>query len=59
MMMMTNIINVITDIYSPEEIAEMTITDIMDIIHDIYGHYEDIRKDAFVTYMKALSESKS
>jgi phenylalanine-4-hydroxylase len=49
----------LTDLYSAEELATMTLDEIMDIIHDIYGHYEDIRKDAFIAYMEALSESKS
>ena len=56
--MTNNNINVIADIYSAEELAAMTLDDIMDIIHDIFGYYEGIKKDAFMTYMEALSESK-
>lgn len=55
--MMNNTIN-LTDLYSAEEIAEMTLEEIQDIIHDITGYYEGIKKDAFIAYMEALSESK-
>lgn len=55
--MMTNF--TLTDLYTPEELAEMTLEEIQDVIHDITGYYEEIKKDAFIAYMEALSESRS
>ena len=55
---MMNNIN-LTDLYTVEELVNMTLEEIQDVIHDITGYYEDIRKDAFEVYIKALSESKS
>jgi len=49
----------LTDLYSVEELAEMTMEEIQDVIHDIYGYYDNIKKDAFIAYMEALSENKS
>ena len=48
----------LTDLYTVEELAEMSLEEIQDIIHDITGYYEGIKKDAFIAYMEALSESK-
>lgn len=55
--MMNNTIN-LTDLYDVNELAEMTMEEIQDVIHDIYGYYDNIKKDAFIAYMEALSESK-
>lgn len=54
--MMTNF--TLTDLYSAEEITAMTLEEIKDVLHDIFGYYEDIRKDALNEYLKAFSESK-
>ena len=55
---MTNTMINLTDLYSVEELTNMTLDEIADIIHDICGYYEGIKNDAFTAYLKALSESK-
>jgi hypothetical protein len=48
----------LTDLYDVNEIVEMGIDNIQDIIHDIFGYYEDIKKDAINEYLKAFAEIK-